>query len=69
MNWIGLEIPIVCNPTMRLRYINIEAANAEGNLMLGPSQHKARLMLQRDPYASGDGIMSQGPALDGFPEH
>ena len=54
---------------MRLRYINIEAANAEGNLMLGPSQHKARLMLQRDPYASGDGIMSQERALDGSLEH
>ena len=49
--------------------VKIEAANAEGNLMLGPSQHKARLMLQRDPYASGDGIMSRGPALDGSPEH
>ena len=48
---------------------NIEAANAVGNLMLGPLQHKSRLMLQRDPYASGDGIMSQGPALDGSLEH
>ena len=56
---------------MRLRNVKIEAANAAamGNLMLGPSQHKARLMLQRDPYASGNGIMSQGPALDGSPEH
>ena len=45
--------------------VKLEAANAEGNLMLGSSQHKARLMLQRYPYASGDGIMSQERALDG----
>ena len=49
--------------------VKIEAANAEGNLMLGSLQHKTRLMLQRHPYVSGDGIMSQERALDGSLEH